>query len=76
MATKIINKKMLEIIQKEEPMGIGEESNCYFLKGTSDIIKIYFQPKRLNNIKFADKALYMAKALGRNKVISYNEIIS
>lgn len=29
-----------------------------------------------NNIKFADKALYMAKALGRNKVISYNEIIS
>ena len=61
MATKIINKKMLEIIQKEEPMGIGEESNCYFLKGTSDIIKIYFQPKRLNNIKFADKkSLYIA----------------
>lgn len=52
---------MLEIIQKEEPMGIGEESNCYFLKGTSDIIKIYFQPKRLNNIKFADKkSLYIA----------------
>ena len=28
-----------------------------------------------NNIKFADKALYMAKALGRNKVISYNDSI-
>ena len=32
--------------------------------------------KFYNRIKFADKALYMAKALGRNKVISYNEIIS
>lgn len=28
-----------------------------------------------NKIKFADKALYMAKSLGRNKVISHNEII-
>lgn len=61
MARKTINRKILEEIKKEEPMGVGEESNCYFLKGSSDIIKIYFQHKRLSDIKFDDKkSLYIA----------------
>lgn len=34
-----------------------------------------YDDKFYSNIKFADEALYMAKSLGRNKVISYNKMM-